>query len=316
MSEPGSRPFCARRGISLIEVLVMLSIIALVAALLLPALARSRESARRLQCENNLRQIGLAMNAYQDAHNVFPSGYISATQTADPASPEIGPGWGFGSLILSELEQKALFNATNFDLPITHAAAVTVRTTHVNTYLCPSSINAGKDGPVVLSDAAGIRLISDLSPGNYVGSAGQTTPGETPGENNGVFYRNSHVEPRQITDGLSQTFLVGERSRNLADASWVGVIPTAQVCTNPAWPVRVCDAACVLTLGHTGPATEVYPPNSASAGPDDFWSLHRGVCNFLFCDGSVRGIQDSINPQVYSALSTRAGGETLDSKDF
>ena len=306
-----------RRAFTLIEVLVVIAIIGVLVALLLPAVQSAREAARRAQCANNLKQIGLAMHSYHESHNTFPPGYITRTQTLAPDSPEIGPGWGWGSMILNALEQKPLYDGTNFSLPITDPAAQTVRTTILYSYLCPSS--TGKSGPVVLQDAAGNTLISDLSAGNYLASAGQLTPEEFPAENNGVFYRNSRISASAITDGLSMTLMAGERSRNVADASWVGVIPFAQVCTNPGWSVNECDTACVMVLGHTGPSPDqswVDVPNYKGAGADDFWSLHPGGCNFLFCDGSVRFIKDTVNPHTFSFLSTRAGNELLSAGDF
>jgi prepilin-type N-terminal cleavage/methylation domain-containing protein/prepilin-type processing-associated H-X9-DG protein len=315
-----SRPYRGDRvprAFTLIEVLVVIAIIGVLVALLLPAVQAAREAARRAQCANNLKQIGLAMHNYHESHNTFPPGYVMLTKTVAPDSPEIGPGWGWGTMILNGLEQKAIYDSINFDLAITDPGSRTARTTILNSYICPSS--TGRTGPVVLQDASGNPLVSDLSAGNYLASAGQLTPEEFPAENNGVFYRNSRIGASQITDGLSQTLMAGERSRNLADASWVGVIPFAQVCTNPSWRVRECDTGCVLTLGHTGPSPDqswVDVPNYKGAGADDFWSLHPGGCNFLFCDGSVRFIKETVNPHTFSFLSTSAGNEVLSANDF
>src|SRR5262249_50771671 len=180
----------------------------------------------------------------------------------------------------------------------------------LSSFICPSS--TGGIGPIILRDAIGTTLLSDLSPGQYVASAGQWEIEEFPAQNNGVFYRNSRNGVRDIQDGTSTTLMAGERSRNIADATRVGVIPYAQICTNPAWPVQKCETANVMVLGHTGPSPDqrwVDVPNYKGAGADDFWSLHPGGCNFLFCDGSVRFIKETVNPKVFSYLSTRAAGE-------
>ena len=101
-----------------------------------------------------------------------------------------------------------------------------------------------------------IPPINDLSPGQYVGSAGQFDVADAAANNNGMFYRNSRIGLRDITDGPSLTLMVGERSRNVSDSTWVGAIPGTQVCTNPSWPVRDCEPSNVMVLAHTGPSPE------------------------------------------------------------
>lgn len=305
------------KAFTLIELLVVIAVIAVLIALLLPAVQSAREAARRAQCSNNLKQIGLGMHNYHAALDVFPPGYITKTETADVDSPETGPGWAWGTMLLNSLEQTAAYNAVNFSLPITAPASQTIRTARLSTFLCPSS--TGGDGPVTLKDAGGTTLVTDLSPGQYVASAGQLEVEEFPARNNGVFYRNSRIGVRDVTDGTSTTMMAGERSRNVADATWVGVIPYSRVCTNPRWKVQDCETANVMVLGHTGPSPDqrwVDVPNYKGAGADDFWSLHPGGCNFLFCDGSVRFIKESVDPRVFSFLSTRAGGEVVSSDQF
>ncbi|MDG3002269.1 DUF1559 family PulG-like putative transporter [Paludisphaera mucosa] len=309
-------PLPERRAFTLIELLVVIAVIGVLAALLLPAVQSAREAARRAQCANDLKQIGLAMHAYHATRESYPPGYISGTETADRDSPETGPGWGWGAMLLNDLEQAAAINAANFSLPITAPASQTIRTVVLSAFLCPSSSGAG---PVVLKDRSGNTLATDLSAGQYVASAGQLEVEEFPAQNNGLFYRNSRIGVRDVVDGSSATLMVGERSRNLADATWVGVIPRARVCTNPRWAIRDCETAKVMVLGHTGPSPDqswVDVPNYPGAGADDFWSLHPGGCNFLFADGSVRFIRESVDPRVFSFLSTRAGGEVVSAGQF
>src|SRR6516164_352800 len=101
-----------RRAFTLIEVLVVISIIGLLVALLLPAVQAAREAARRIQCVNNLKQLGLALHTYESASRSFPPGYVSSF---DASGNDTGPGWGWGAMLLPQIEQKPLFDTVNFN---------------------------------------------------------------------------------------------------------------------------------------------------------------------------------------------------------
>ncbi len=306
---------CRRaRGFTLIELLVVIAIIGVLIALLLPAVQSAREAARRSSCSNNLKQIGLALQNYHGISNSFPQGYVSRVRTG---GIEMGPGWAWAAQSLAQLEQPALFNAINFSLPITDPGSRTATLTTLAMYLCPS--NSPDPGPVQVSNPGGPVLVS-LAPSQYVGSAGQFAPGNSPADNNGVFFRNSQIGLRDIRDGSSQTLMVGERSRNVADATWLGVVPAAQICTNRYWrSPPECEPSSAYVLSHTGPDNDqawIDVPNFPQAGADDFWSRHPSGCNFLFCDGSIHFLRQSINPKVFSALSTRKGNEVVGSDQY
>ena len=205
-----------QRGLTLIELLVVIVIIVMLIAVLLPAVQAAREASRRARCMNNLKQIGLAMHHYHDAVGGFPPGYVSLVPGHQPTDPESGPGWGWGTMVLPFIDQAPLSNAVNFNRPITDPGSQTVRASILSIYLCPSSAGSGL---IRLSDSSGESLVNDLSPGQYVASAGQFQVADWPSDNNGVFFRNSRVGLRDITDGSSLTMMAEERSRNVSGAT-------------------------------------------------------------------------------------------------
>src|SRR6516225_2993488 len=126
---------CSPRGFTLIELLVVIAIIGILMALLLPAVQKIREAAARMQCQNNLHQIGLALHNYHDAARSFPPGYVSGF---DSAGDDTGPGWGWAALTLPHLEQQPLYASCQFSLPIEAPANAAGRIAPVKLYLCPS----------------------------------------------------------------------------------------------------------------------------------------------------------------------------------
>jgi hypothetical protein len=305
-----------RRAFNTIELLVVIAIIAAVVGLLAPAIHRARELARRVQCTSNLHQIALGLHNYHEVVGMFPPGYISLTQDDEPTGREIGPGWGWAAMSLYQLDCGDLFDAANFSLPTWHASAMKVRSTRMGVVRCPEG---GDPQPITINDDSGRMLVVDLARSHYVGVAGQLSPAAFPAQNNGIFYRNSTVGFRDIADGASTTLMIGERSQNVANATWVGMIPGGLSCTNPTWPIQECASSSALILGHTGPSPDapgIYPPNSPTASVANFSSRHPGGSFFAFGDGSVRFIKDAVNPQVFSDLATRAGGELISDEDF
>ena len=311
-----SRQPLPRRAFTLIELLVVIAIIAGLIALFLPAVQSAREAARRAQCTNNLKQIALALHNYHSTLATFPPGYVSLTQGNQPDGVEIGPGWGWAAMAFREMEALSLYDAVNFSLATTDPGSQTARAAQLNTFTCPSNMAIR---PLTIKDGSGNVLVADLAAGQYIAVAGQLEPEEFAAQNNGVFYRNSRIGFRDITDGTSTTLMVGERSQNVADATWVGMIPNGRSCNNPTWPVQDCETSNVLILGHTGPSPDepwVDVPNNKKAGVDDFHSRHPGGCHFAFCDGSVRFIKETVNPQAFSELASRAGGEVISGDSF
>jgi prepilin-type N-terminal cleavage/methylation domain-containing protein/prepilin-type processing-associated H-X9-DG protein len=324
----------ARRAFTLIELLVVIAIIGIMISLLMPAVQRVREAASRLQCKNNLKQIGLALQNYHGTLRMFPPGYVSSVGPAGPADDR-GPGWGWAAFVLPYLEQDTVSRHIQFDKDIADPANAAVRVLPLPIFLCPSdsaqptfTVNALHDStysaPVLDVNGNPVQVAHS----NYVGMFGNPEitidPGyqlpypDRNGRHQGMFFRNSKIRFADVMDGTSNTLFVGERSSNLAYATWTGAVTGGQV------PPKIPDTysygpegAPVLVLGHTGDASDVPPhtPNSPVNHVDDFWSRHILGVNFLFVDGSVRSINDAISPPVYWALGTRAGGEPVSAPD-
>ncbi len=324
-----------RTGFTLVELLVVITIIGILIALLLPAVQAAREAARIAQCINNLKQIGIALHGYHTALRSFPPGYISAVGT-DNVAHDLGPGWGWAAMILPYIELDNVNAQINFNADITKPVNASIRTTSLPVFLCPSDSGANKTFAVdllndssptystPLTDSAGNPVT--VAHSNYVGIFGNPEVTPDPGFLNptqdparspahrGMLYRNFAVKVNDVTDGTSNTFFVGERSSNLAYPTWTGAVTGGQVPPHiPDYFNYGPEGAPLLVLGHTGDASDVpaHTPNSVVAHVDDFWSWHPQGANFLMVDGSVRQIGNFISPPVYWALGTRAGGESI-----
>ncbi|WP_417394435.1 DUF1559 domain-containing protein [Gimesia chilikensis] len=288
-----------RRGFTLIELLVVIAIIAILIALLLPAVQQAREAARRSQCKNNLKQIGLALHNYHETHGLFPSGWIGVQPGVGP-NVEYGSGWGWGTMILPYLDQSPLYNQINFNLAINDPAQTPgIIDVSLSVYRCPS--DPSSQTFELEEEGSPGTLLATLATGNYVGVFGDeeldscdSVPAGSTCKSTGVFYQNSNTRFRDITDGTSQTVFVGERKTN-ADlgwhSTWVGVVPEGE--ETFARPLGATD----------------HPPNDPAAHFDDFSSHHTGGAQFLFGDGRVRFISENIDEGVYRSLSSIRGGE-------
>jgi prepilin-type N-terminal cleavage/methylation domain-containing protein/prepilin-type processing-associated H-X9-DG protein len=343
----------ARRGLhgfTLIELLVVIAIIAVLVALLLPAVQSAREAARRTQCVNNLKQIGLALHNYHGATGIFPPGYVSSVNPAvtDPcdqdaenaSSVDLGPGWAWGSMLLPYIEQATLYNSINFSLSVAFAANNTCSTTSLNTYLCPS--DSGPTLVPVLKDPpdpaqpgtySGQAIADTVARGNYVGMfglgeiCGASGPKDLPnvgsiGMASGMFYRNSTTSLAGVIDGTSLTIAIGERSHNLSYVTWtarsingwLGKTSPIEGGTDQFNPSP--EECWTQVLGPAGLEDGPRTPNSPIAHVEDYWSRHPGGVNFLFADGSVHFLKQSINPAPWRALATRNGQELISSEQY
>jgi prepilin-type N-terminal cleavage/methylation domain-containing protein/prepilin-type processing-associated H-X9-DG protein len=307
-----------RRAFTLIELLVVIAIIAVLIALLLPAVQSAREAARRIQCVNNLKQIGLGLHNYYDSRNSLPGAYLDYDVTKFSAL----------SQILPFVEQSPMFNALNFMVVYNHPMNTTIMFANVSGFICP-------DDPINTLASAGAQT-------NYMASMGsgvvwQSASGPNTGmpAPNGVFYGNSATTFGGITDGLSNTAFFSERV--MADGNNAVVSPASDVFFSPLAPatpdqaMQMCQAVDITDLGNQFALFMGAPwvngqhvfqtitgPNSRSCG---FFTIlratmppssrHPGGVNVLFGDGGVRFVKDTVNLQAWRATGTRAGGEVI-----
>ncbi len=289
-------------GFTLVELLVVIAIIGVLVALLLPAVQAAREAARRTQCKNNLKQIGLALHNYEAARKTFPPGYISTATTIN--GPGTGPGWGWGAHILPYLEESSL--PVDMKRPITDPIHDQVRVVSLAAFRCPSD---SVELPVFPVQNASGSTLTQVAFGNYVGVAGTFEVSVFPDEGTGILFRNRAIAVKQITDGLSHTIMVSERaSRQSPQTTWVGAITDASV--PPKHPGYDTEGPPVLVLTNTGTAADGRVPNNTLDHVEDSNSDHPQGVHLMFADGSVQAINNDIDPQVWVALGTRAGGES------
>ena len=317
----------------MIELLVVISIIAVLIALLLPAVQAAREAARRVQCVNNLKQIGLALENYHDALGTFPMSYAARSPFKDGAT-DTAPGWGWGTLILPQLEQGPLANAVNFTIPVEDPRNSTVIATRLNAYLCPSDPIPGGAFPV--SDASG-NLVAMMAPTSYAACVGNDLADSTTGLNNdglgnGILFRNSGIRIADVTDGTSQTITVGERAWSITSGPWAGVATNGVIRRGPANSCPSTGAlfylAASLVQAHCNVLNTDTDPDG---GLDDYSSRHPGGANVVFADGSVHFLKNVLRNSgtrpdgstlssptslVLQALGTRAGGEVVSADTY
>ncbi|UUO05246.1 DUF1559 domain-containing protein [Blastopirellula sp. J2-11] len=220
------------RGFTLVELLVVIAIIGALVALLIPAVQQAREASRRAQCQNNLRQIGLAAHLFHDVENRLPPGWIGVTVTGEDEVFGL-TGWSWSAHLLSQLEQEAIADRVALDWPMLHEINDASRQQHVSTFSCPSDpsqedLSFESSGDVLLTLPAS-HYVANFGPTplsvsqNYSGTKRRFS-----GEPfRGPFHHNSETKMRDFLRGTSHTILSGERRSNRtsgsARATWTGI---------------------------------------------------------------------------------------------
>ena len=336
-------------GFTLIELLVVMAIIAVLAALLLPAVQSAREAARRSQCLNNIRQISLAAANYLSSNRSYPSGWICAsgdpncTPTAPGATtyytssgtgkfryPDhsllsmdsvnwvVSPYWSWQQMLLPQMD--ASTTALNFAQPKGGGLNGPALAMKISSFQCPSANeNGGGIGYCNYRGCVG----SKLTPANQNSS--------NPYCNDGVFYMNSDVSDRTIKDGTTTTILFGEGQFGF----WGDAL---SCCARVPYPFPITSSGVTIPaetrppIDYIGPNPPPNPQVNATGSFVEvtlaqqntgsalymlfgFGSAHTEVVNFAMCDGSARPVSKSINPVILSALATRDSGERV-SDDF
>ena len=300
-----------RRAFSLVELLVVIGIIAILIALLLPAVQQAREAARRTSCKNNLKNIALAIHNYESSYRVLPPGYIhkfGANGAADQQANHAGLAWG--AMLLPQLEQAALYNAFDPTIPVWENANQAARERHLSVFLCPSDPYSA--GAFVVRDESS-NPVEQYAASSYAANWGPASAtvnlDDTPTQSQGIFYRNSNTRVRDITDGMSNTLAIGERTNGPIGGGTTG---GGHASFETAWSAAVREITDFPDdHGHMVLFETQFLPNDPDGDDKGLSAPHEGICQFAQCDGSVRAVSENINAGIYNALGTRSGGEVI-----
>ena len=293
------------RGFTLMEVLMVFAIISIFLSVLLPAILGAREASRRTQCENNLKQIMLAIQNYGETFQVFPPGVVN--ESGPIANQDKGYHVSWAVQLLPYMEQSMLASSVDTGSSIYSPANWKVRSTFISILSCPSDPGPAQ-GPSRVAQNSYAAVHSDVELPIDAG-------------NSGVFFLNSKLRYEGIPDGTSQTIFVGEKPRNDLDLGWVS--GTRATLRNTGTPINSGDLLHSRTPvkmwgadGRTLDGSPFIPDPKNPYLVGGFGSHHEHGANFGFGDGSVRFVSETVQRDVYRRLANRADGEMISDGDF
>jgi prepilin-type N-terminal cleavage/methylation domain-containing protein/prepilin-type processing-associated H-X9-DG protein len=320
IDEKWSKPMTRRAAFTMVELVIVITIISILIALLLPAVQSAREDARRAQCANNLMQLGIALGSYASTHSVLPPGTVNDTGPILNLPSGYHHSWVVQ--ILPFIGQNNIYRHFNFREGAYEASNDTVVSVKISTLICPSD---GRPGP-----------------SNYAGCY-HDVDAPIDADNHGVLYLNSRVRLEDIPDGAAYTILLSEVRGGGPTLGWAS--GTRATLRNTGVPINAYDPLSAsgrfgLTApGTSGPAKSTRFGNAAPPNPtqveiyqavkdlaeDELWpvkltggfsSHHNNGANFLFCDGTVRVLKKTIDGRVYRLLGHRHDGEAVSDDSF
>ncbi len=323
----------SRRKVSaftLVELLVVIAIIGVLIALLLPAVQQAREAARRMQCSNHLKQLGLAMHNYHDSLQTFPSGVIMQWEN-DAAGNRVDSFWSWGALVLPYIEQSAVHevlqvgNAYLSDQMTAghNQEAFAALQTPLESFRCPSDTSPSLHSSPQCNIRDNNSSLTDAATSNYVGNNQSWRCGSTTKHINignatgcmgadGMFWGDSRVSFRDVTDGSSNTILLGERAWEIPNPSggkyacYAAQIFGAGFSSGGLWG----DSKAVMANGGGGLNSVIY----ASACRRGYASQHPGGAMFVMVDGSVRFISET-SPDIADEVADNLIFENLQNRN-
>ncbi|QDU73190.1 hypothetical protein Pan97_01570 [Bremerella volcania] len=306
----------ARCGFTLVELLVVIAIIGVLIALLLPAVQQAREAARRMQCTNNLKQLGLALHNYHDTYGAFPA--ISYDHEVNGGSEADHSSWSWGTLILPQIEQTAAYDQLAPSSPdrlheaVNNATKLAILKTPISGFRCPSDSGPDLNSHYLTNQGSPDH---ELALSNYIGvnSAGNVDRAHSP---NGIFVPGTNVDGnkrlrvgmRDVTDGTSNTAMVGERAWKLNGATLgAGLVfghnGNADVERNGNF-----DTGFISVVGGGKPHINTTATCGTGCNDNDgrqgFSSVHPGGSQFVFADGSVHFLSETIDDDIGGGTNT------------